>query len=169
MPRFPKNERNQAIGMFAGGMSARLVALRSVCCRKTIDRLAARYQQTGTVHDRQRPGRPRVSTARANRFITLTHLRNRQLAATVTARQYGVSGHTIRNRLRCNAQPIRARRPYTVQIMTQRHCATRLLWARRHLNWRRADWNRVLFTDESRFTVSHADGRLRYTGVKVKD
>ena len=161
MPRLSENERNQAIGMLAGGMSARVVARRFGCCRKTIDRLAARYQQTGAVHDRQRPGRPRVTTARADRFITLTHLRQRQLAATVTARQYGVSGQTIRNRLRRNAQPIRARRPYTGQIMTQRHRAARLLWARRHLNWRRADWNRVLFTDESRFTVSHADGRVR--------
>jgi len=43
--------------------------------------------------------------------------------------------------LRRNAQPIRARRPYTGQIMTQRHRAARLLWARRHLNWRRADWD----------------------------
>ena len=60
-----ENEQNQAIGMLAGGMSASVVACRFGCCGKTIDLLAARYQQTGTVHDRQRPGRPRVTTARA--------------------------------------------------------------------------------------------------------
>jgi len=70
-------------------------------------RLVVLQQQTGTVHDRQRPGRPRGTTARADRFITLTHLRQRQLAATVTARQYGDSGQIIRNRLRRNAQPMR--------------------------------------------------------------
>ena len=91
------------------------------------------------------------------------------MAATVTARQYGVSGQTIRNRLRRNAQPIRARRPYTCRIMTQRQRAARLLWARRYLNWRRADWNRVLFTDESRFTVSMLTEDYGYTGVKMKD
>jgi len=96
-----------AIGMLAGGMSARVVARQFGCCGKTIGRLAARYQQTGPVHERQRPGRPRVTTARADRFITLTHLRQRQLAVTVTARQYGVSGQTIRNRLHRDAQPIR--------------------------------------------------------------
>ncbi|MES9901740.1 MAG: helix-turn-helix domain-containing protein [Sedimenticola sp.] len=96
MPRLSENERNQAIGMLAGGMSARTVARRFGCCRKTIDRLAGRYQATGAVHDRQRPGRPRVTTARADRYITLTHLRQRRLAATVTARRYGVSGQTIR-------------------------------------------------------------------------
>ena len=63
----------------------------------------ARYQQTGAVHNRQRLGRPRVTTARADRYITLTHLHQHQLASTVTARQYGVSGKTIRNRLRRNA------------------------------------------------------------------
>jgi len=52
--------------------------------------------------------------------------------------------------------------------MTQRHRAAELLRVRRHLNWRRADWNRVLFTDESRFTVSHADGRLRVYRRKNK-
>ncbi len=62
MPRLSENERNQAIGMLAGGMSARTVARRFGCCRKTIDRLAGRYQATGAVHDRQRPGRPRVTT-----------------------------------------------------------------------------------------------------------
>jgi len=58
MQRVSENERNQAIGMLAGGMSARVVERRFGSCRKTIYRLAARYQQTGTVHDRQRPGRP---------------------------------------------------------------------------------------------------------------
>ena len=76
--------------MLAGGMSTRAVARRFGCYRKTIDRLAARYQQTRAVHDRRRPGRPRVTTARADCDITLTYLR--QLAAKVTARQYGVSG-----------------------------------------------------------------------------
>ena len=94
MPRLSEKERKQAIGILVGGFG---------CCRKTIDRLAARYQQTGAVHNRQRLGRPRVTTARADRYITLTHLHQHQLASTVTARQYGVSGKTIRNRLRRNA------------------------------------------------------------------
>ena len=35
-------------------------------------------------------------------------------------------------------------------------------WARRHFLWREADWNMVLFSDESRFALSrHADGRTR--------
>ena len=43
------------------------------------------------------------------------------------------------------------------------HCLSfyfaRVQWARRHIIWRRADWNNVLFNDESRFPLSRADGR----------
>ena len=114
-----------------------------------------------TVCDRHRPGRPRAATATADRFITLTHLRQHFLPATITARRYGLSGQTIRNRLWKNNNPIRARRHYKGQKMTRRHRLARVQWDRRHFIWRHADWNRVLFSDESRFALSHADGRTR--------
>ena len=119
------------------------------------------YVHTGTVRDRQRPGRPRATTARTDRFITLTHLRQRFLPATATARHYGLSAQTVCNRLRKNNRPIRTRRPFKGQIMTRRHRLNRVQWARRRFIWRRADWNRVLFSNESRFALSHADGRIR--------
>jgi len=39
--------------------------------------------------------------------------------------------------------------------------APALDWARAHRNWRRRDRNTVLFSDESRFNLSLADGRVR--------
>ena len=89
-----------------------------------------------------------------DRYITLMHFRNRFLPATATARQLEVNAQTIRNRLRQNNVPIRARKPYTGPIFTARHRAARLLWAQRHLH-------NVIFRDESWFSVSHADGRVR--------
>ena len=51
---------------------------RTFCChRNTIIRLRQRFQQTGGVADRRRPGRPRFTNPRTDRFITLTHLRRR--------------------------------------------------------------------------------------------
>ena len=88
-----------------------------------------------TVCDPQRPGRPRATTATADCFITLTHLRQHFLPATVTARRYGLSGQTIRNRLRKNNNPIRARRHYKGQKMTRRHRIARVQWDRRHFIW----------------------------------
>ena len=34
-------------------------------------------------------------------------------------------------------------------------------WCRRHLHFRRADWDLTLFSDECRFNLSHAEGRKR--------
>ena len=74
-------------------------------------RLRQRFQQTGGVADRRRPGRPRVTNPRTGRFITLTHLRRRLQTATSSARQYGISLGQVR-------QPIRSRRPYVGQVLT---------------------------------------------------
>ena len=64
-------------------------------------------------------------------------------------------------RLRQAQQPIRPRRPYVGQLLTARHRAARLHWAQRHFRWGRQQWARVLFSDESRFNLSHHDARIR--------
>lgn len=161
MPRLGEYQRNQAIGMLRAGAMVNEVARHFLCSRQTIHNLSTRYNTTGSVRDRPRPGQRRVTSQRDDRNIRLTHLRDRFLPATVTARRLGVTAQTIRNRLRQSHLTIRARRPYTGQILTARHRAARLVWARRHLHWTRNDWNNVIFSDESRFTVSHADGRMR--------
>ena len=129
------------------------------CSRQTIHNLNIRFAITGPVRDRPRPGQHRVTSQQDDRYITLTHLRNRFSPATATARQLGVNAQTIRNRLRQNN--IRVRRPYTGPILTARHRAARLLWVQRHLQWTRRQWHNMIFSDESRFSVSHADGRIR--------
>ena len=58
-------------------------------------------------------------------------------------------------------QPIRPRRSYVGQVLTARHRAARLQWAQRHFRLERQQWARVLFPDESRFNLSHHDGRIR--------
>ena len=41
------------------------------------------------------------------------------------------------------------------QVLTARHRAARLQCAQRYFHWGRQRWARVLFSDESRFNVSH--------------
>ena len=161
MPRLTDAQRNQAIGMPRAGLNVTNVARQMGCTRQTIHSLRNKFNITGSVRDLARSGRPPVTTLRDDRMITLTHLRNCFLPATVTARRYGVHPQTIINRLRKNPRPIRARRPYTGQILTGHHRVARLMWARRHLNFTRRQWQTVLFSDESRFRVSHADGQVR--------
>ena len=75
MPRQNQNQRIQAFTMLARGDNVSKVSRAFGCHRNTIIRLRQRFQQTGGVEDRRRPGRPRVTNPRTDRFITLTHLR----------------------------------------------------------------------------------------------
>ena len=162
MPRLNQNQRFQALTMLARGDNVSNVSRALGCQRNTIIRLRQRFQQTGGVADRRRPGKPRVTNPRTDRFITLTLLRRRFQTATSSTRQYGISKQTVLRRLRQTRQPIRPRRPYVGQVLTARHRAARLHWAQRHFLWGRQQWARVLFSDESRFNLSHHEGRIRF-------
>ncbi|XP_072039555.1 uncharacterized protein [Amphiura filiformis] len=54
-----------------------------------------------------------------------------------------------------------ARRPATGPILIPRHRRAILDFARNHQHWQDGDWTPVLFTNESRFTVSTNDRRVR--------
>ena len=113
---------------------------------------------------RRRP-RSRVTSRSQDRYIVLTHLRNRFTSATSTARAnrglHGriISSQTVRNRLK--EANLRARRPRRCLVMTQRHKRARLLLARRHLRLTRADWAYVLFVEETKIKLKGSDGRKR--------
>ena len=161
MPRLNQNQRIQALTILARGDNVSNVSRAFGCHRNTIMRLRQRFQQTGEVADRSKPGRPRVTNPRTDRFITLTHLRRRFQTATSSARLYVISQQTVLRRLRQDRQPIGPRRPYVGQVLTARHRAARLQWAQRHFRWGRQQRARVLFSDEYSFNLSHHDCRIR--------
>ena len=150
------------MGRLEAGQSVSAVARTLGCSRQTIHNLRTRVQQTGAVADRPRPGHPLVTSRREDRQIRLRHLRNRFETAASTSRHLfrgRVSPFTIRNRLRTAG--LQARRPYTGPIFTPFHLRQRLEWTRRHVRWNQRRWNNVVFSDEARFTLRFADGRVR--------
>ncbi len=104
MPRLTEAERQRAMGLLQAGLSCMEVGRRMHCHRTTISRLRQREAVTGSVADRQRPGRERVTTAAQDRHIRLQHIRDRFRSAVATAREtrgHGnqhVSASTIRRR-----------------------------------------------------------------------
>ncbi len=77
MPRLSADERGRAIGMFESGMGQEAIAGRLGCSQPAISNLINRYLQSGTVQDRPRTGRPRVTTANQDHYMVLLHLRDR--------------------------------------------------------------------------------------------
>ncbi|GFX93787.1 transposable element Tcb2 transposase [Trichonephila clavipes] len=53
-----------------------------------------------------------------------------------------------------------ARRPVRCVPLTPAHRRRRSLWCREHRNWRDNEWGRVLFTDESKFSLGSDSHRI---------
>ncbi|GFS90711.1 transposable element Tcb2 transposase [Trichonephila clavipes] len=53
-----------------------------------------------------------------------------------------------------------ARRPVQCVPLTPAHRRRRSLWCREHWNWIDNEWGRVIFTDESRFSLSSDSHRI---------
>ncbi|GFV12070.1 transposable element Tcb1 transposase [Trichonephila clavipes] len=54
-----------------------------------------------------------------------------------------------------------SRRPLRLLPLTPTHRRLRLEWCRARGNWTAAEWNQVIFRDESRFNLSSDDNRVR--------
>ncbi|GFV94662.1 transposable element Tcb1 transposase [Trichonephila clavipes] len=63
-----------------------------------------------------------------------------------------ISRKTVARRLRGGG--LYARRPVVCVPLTRQHRTARLQWCREHHNWTEKDWACVLFSDESRFSLS---------------
>ena len=158
-------KRGRALAWLQEGVAVREVARRLAVSHSVIVRLRERVAATGTTDERRRSGRPRCTSRRQDRAIVRVALRTR----TSTARQIrqqivnpgnvGISDQTIRNRLRENG--LHSRRPVVRVPLTEAHRTARRDWSGQHLRWTRQQWATVLFTDESRFTMSFNDGRIR--------
>jgi hypothetical protein len=131
--------------------------------QSSISRLWNIFQQTGSTNDRQRSGRPRITTPGQARYIRVCHLRNRTVAASTTAAGIPglrkISSQTVCNQLRQHG--IGLRRPYFGAVLTPLHRREIVRWYNRLMCWTFRNWRRIWFSDESRFLLQKRDSRIR--------
>uniref|UniRef100_A0AAZ3SNJ1 Transposase Tc1-like domain-containing protein n=1 Tax=Oncorhynchus tshawytscha TaxID=74940 RepID=A0AAZ3SNJ1_ONCTS len=163
MPRVPAHLCEYALGMLQGGMRTADVTRAINCNVRTVRRVRQRYRETARIADRPRSGRPCVTTPAQDRCIRTSHLRDWYRMATTAQVTPGthnpsISAQTVRNRLR--EAGLRACRPVVRQVLINHHRQQCRLCAQTHCRWTRQDWQKVLFTDESRFCLTRGDGMI---------
>ncbi|GFX36280.1 transposable element Tcb1 transposase [Trichonephila clavipes] len=123
-----------------------------------------RWRQEGTMNRRSRSHPPQCTTSCEDRQIvrmTVTDLSviSRTVAQHIeSVKHHSVSARTIRRRLQQSGLP--ARCSFLGLPLTQNHRRLRRQWCDERRMWA-AEWNEVVFTDESCISLQHHDGRIR--------
>ncbi|GFT73013.1 transposable element Tcb2 transposase [Trichonephila clavipes] len=107
--------------------------------QSVISRLWQRFQRAGDVTRQPVSGRPRVTTPLPRSI-------------------YGNKCATSEGRL--NHAGLYARRPAVCIPLTSAHKRARLNWCLKHQHWSVGEWANVMFSDESRFSLSSDSRRL---------
>ncbi|GFX45576.1 transposable element Tcb2 transposase [Trichonephila clavipes] len=156
--------RGRIIGKLEEGRSVTSVAAEFGIAHSIVSRLWRQFQTTGTAIRGFSSGRPRGTTPADDRYIVLQARRNRRQTAGEIARHTTqvtgrpISRFTVARRL--HGGGLFARCPVRCVPLTPAHRRRRSLWCREHRNWRDNEWGRVLFTDESRFSLSSDSHRI---------
>jgi len=108
----------------------------------------------------RKSGRPKKTTPRSNRLLCRLAMNHPLLSATQLCQRWRerVSLNTVYRRLQ--SEGIRRQRRALVPFLSPANIASRLQWCMTRTLWREI-WNRVIFTDESRFQRFGNDGRVR--------
>ncbi|GFW54161.1 transposable element Tc1 transposase [Trichonephila clavipes] len=117
--------RGRIIGKIEEGRKITDVAREFDIAHSVVSRLGKSFKTTGMCSRRHGGGRVRKSRS---------------------------PGKTVTRRLRVGG--LYARRPVVCVPLTRQHRTARLQWCREHHNWTEQDWACVLFSDESRFSLS---------------
>ncbi|GFW57009.1 transposable element Tcb1 transposase [Trichonephila clavipes] len=162
------------------GLSFREIGSRVGRNQTTVMRICDRWMQKGTTDRRGRSHPPQCTTSHEERYIVRMELTDRSVVKIpldltlrtriiwITSRtvaqhiesvtHHSVSARTIRRRLQQSGMS--ARCPLLGLPLTQNHKRLLRQWCNKRRMWV-AEWNEVVFTDESRICLQHHDGRIR--------
>ncbi|GFU51221.1 transposable element Tcb1 transposase [Trichonephila clavipes] len=130
----------------------------------TVMWISDRWIQEGTTDQHGRWHPPQCTTSRKDRQIVCMAVTDSSVTSRTIAQHiesvmhHSMSACTIRRRLQQSG--LSARRQLLVLPLTQNHRRLRHQWCDEKRMWA-AEWNEVVFTDETRICLQHHDGRIR--------
>ena len=149
--------------MVIGGMTQRCASEKlgvNIC---TIRQWLARHKTGGSLENKHGRGRKSKLTKVAKiviaKSISKKHQSTRKLAKRLRSKGFAVSHTTVRNYLRGTLKVIPFK-PQKQPKLTEKQRTARLKFCRDRKTWKKEDWYRVLFPDESPFgTYPHPNNQ----------
>lgn len=165
MAELTEFERGVIIGGWLFGHSEREIEVKTGHPKSTIHDTIERYHETGAGTSRPRSGRPPILTDRDKRHIVRIVRSNRQQSAKQLQNNFVQSSGTVASLATVKRalheagyySRVAARKP----LISEKNRRDRLQWCDRHKEWTDEQWKKVIWSDESRFTLFRSDGRIR--------
>lgn len=157
------SEKSVIVALDREGLSSREIARKVGCNRSSVSRILTRNLQTGDVARKRGTGLKRVSTPAQDRILKRLCLSDRRAGSNdlkLAWKEHGgvsASARTVRKRL--FDLGLKAYRPRKKPLLTTSMKKKRLAWAKEHSNWTIQQWERVIFSDESKFNLHGSDGK----------
>jgi len=146
-------ERGRIIGRWETGESTRDIADALNHSQSQVSRAIKAFVEEGQTTIAPRSGRPPVLNDRDVRQVKRITKKNRNESLSTS-----ISSTTVRNYLHEEGYYSRValRKPYVSEKNRQK----RLKWCKERKNWI-TEWNNIIWSDESRYTLHQSDGRQR--------
>ncbi|GFT04797.1 transposable element Tcb2 transposase [Trichonephila clavipes] len=152
------------IGRLEAGQSITETATCLNISRQTVSKLWKQFQNDGTVVRRPGQGRKRMTTASEDRYLALTARRNRKATARQLSSELAAATGAVASRQtiyrRLNEKGLYARKPRVCVLLSSQKKRDCFNWCKEHQNWTEHQWSHVLFTDESRFSLTGDSKRV---------
>ncbi|GFX08916.1 transposable element Tcb1 transposase [Trichonephila clavipes] len=154
-------ERGMIIGMKTTGWSTRRVADQVDRSECAVRNCWEQWTREGTHARKTGSGATRKTTRREDRRIRWQALVDPRVTRSTIRADVGVAivPQTIsRHHAEAN---LKSKRPFRALPLTPEHRQLRLQWCQARSMWNVPDWQKVVFSDESRFVLGTDDNRVR--------
>ncbi|GFX31266.1 transposable element Tc1 transposase [Trichonephila clavipes] len=159
--QFKEFERGLIIGMKNAGWSTRRFAGQVDRLECAVRNSWGQWTREGTHAWKTGSGATRKTTRREDRRIVRQALVNPTVTRSTIRADVGVAivPRTISRHLA--EANLKSKRPFRALPLTPEHWQLRLQWCQSRSTWNVTDWQKVVFSDESRFVWGTDDNRVR--------
>lgn len=157
-------ERGTVIGCHRCNKSVREISSLLDIPRSTVSGIIAKWKRLGTTATQPRSGRPRKVTERGRRVLRRIVRKSRQSSADSITAEFqtssgiNISTKTVRREL--HGMGFHGRAATCKPYITKHNAKRRMEWCKARRHWTLEQWKRVLWSDESRFSIWQSDGRV---------